>query len=97
MTNFTDSIKVILKFSVILVSSTVFTIGMLMNHKYMTGISGGILISILIYRKFNQVRIQHMAFMSLPKELREQMLKGNTRIPIHKKEKEEEEYKGVYQ
>jgi len=73
---FIKSLNVIIKFSYAVVSSTLFTVGLALDNELLTGISGMALISLLIFRKMNQTRIQYNTFKQIPDQIKKIMTSG---------------------
>ena len=66
----------IIKFSITLLSGTFFIVGLAIDNESVIGISGIAILTMLIYRKMNQVRLQYMAFQKIPEQMRNMMMKA---------------------
>ena len=72
-----NSIIVVVKFSSVLLASSFFLMGMLVNSEPVILISGIYIISYIIYRKINQIHMQYTAFKNLPKQFKDLSTKFN--------------------
>lgn len=92
------SFEVVLKFSFALICGTVFTIGMIINNETVAGISGTLLIALVIYRKIDQLHKQYSILKQIPRHIRDMVAGGDiTNIYKEKEPPKNSDNRGTYQ
>jgi len=89
------SILVVVKFSFVLVTSTIFVVGMALNNESVIGISGIVLIGYILYRKIDQLHKQYSIFKQIPSYIKQMVSSGDfTNIYKSKKDIKNEDERG---